>query len=112
MLNTKQREEIRALIESVIAEQETMIEHLQETTAANEEDSSVGRLSRMDTLVNRGTNEMMVDNARKRIERLRNRLAKIDDADFDKCGKCGTKLTIQRLRAAPDRGVCATCLKG
>jgi RNA polymerase-binding transcription factor DksA len=111
MLSPQQIEEIRALILAQIAELETMIPSLEERTQPAEVDGTAGRLSRMDELVNRGTVEIALADSRKRLERLRNRLARISDPDFAICSSCRKPLTIERLRAVPDRGICVDCLR-
>ncbi len=112
MLTVEQREELRILIREKIVELEKSLESLQEQANPIAPDNAIGRLSRMDSLVNQGTAEMAMVNTRKTLERLRGKLDRIDDANFGRCGKCNQWIPIERLRAAPDRGVCIECLRG
>ncbi len=112
MLTAEQREEIRALIKSEIAHLEESTESLQQRLGTVEPDVAIGRLSRMDSLVNKGTVEMALAEELKKLKRLRDKLPRVDDPDFGICARCDGEISIERLRAAPDRGVCMTCLRG
>ena len=111
MLSPDQRSEIEQLIFAQIDELEASIQHMLERLAPVEPDVAIGRLSRMDSLVNKGTLEMSVAESQKRLNRLRDKLTRVHDADFGQCGMCGEMISLERLRAAPDRGVCVSCLQ-
>lgn len=110
MLTTKEREEIRLLIESEIHTIEEALEHFRDESAPVPPDVAVGRLSRMDSLVNQETLTIAMDEAVRRLERLRDKIERIDDADFGRCAMCGEWISMERLRLAPERGVCVSCL--
>lgn len=110
MLTPEQRAEIKALIERTIAELEESIPRLKERVGPVEPDAAIGRLSRTDSMINAGTVGLALQDAQTRLNRLRNRLEKIDQQDFDRCPMCQTDLSWERLLAVPDRGVCAACL--
>lgn len=95
-------EEIRKLRESV--------QSLRAQTQPEGPDSAVGRLSRMDSLVNKGTAELALGDVQKRLIRLEGKLERIDDPDFGRCAQCDEWIPMSRLRAAPDRGICVSCL--
>ncbi|MBX3729136.1 MAG: TraR/DksA family transcriptional regulator [Candidatus Sumerlaeia bacterium] len=111
MLTPKERKTVKAAIEAAIVEAEAMIEDLRTRAAPVSPDSAIGRLSRMDSMVNAGTARMALDQAEKKLSRLHARLDRIDDANFDVCGVCAGQLPMARLLAAPDRGVCVACLQ-
>ena len=111
MLKPKEREELRRLIVEQIANMEESIRSLQEIMIPVSPDAAIGRISRMDSLVNQGTAELALNDAQKRIGRLRDKLTKIDDPDFGKCAGCGEWIPIDRLRAAADKGVRMACMK-
>ena len=111
MLTKDQREELRALIEEQIRE----LQDDRDRQRENDEgpptlDGSVGRLSLMDSLVNKQTSDMAREDEAKRLRRLWQKLERIDDPDFGRCAMCNEWISIERLRAAPDRGVCVDCL--
>lgn len=111
MLTADQREELRTLIQDQIRQLEESVATLEVRVAPEEPDASVGRISRMDSLVNQGTAEGALQEARRKLGRLHEKLGKVDDPEFGKCASCGQWIPMERLRAAPDRGVCVPCLK-
>lgn len=111
MLTEELKAEIKALIEERIAELEANVETLRERVQPVEPDVAIGRLSRTDSMINAGTAGLALKDAQNKLTRLRNRLERIDDPAFNQCSLCNTELTPERLRAAPDRGVCAKCLQ-
>ena len=110
MLTAKQREELRKLIEAEIRELEEIVIGVEGRFESVTPDASVGRLSRMDSLVNKGTAEMALAEAQKKLRRLKEKLARINEPDFGRCAGCGEWIPMDRLRAAPERGVCVPCL--
>ncbi|MCC5874925.1 MAG: TraR/DksA C4-type zinc finger protein [Candidatus Sumerlaeia bacterium] len=110
MLTDSQRGEIRQIIVEMIAEVDEEVVAMKEQTQPVAPDSSIGRLSRMDNLVNKETVQLALDEAMKRRNRLREKLGRIDEADFGRCPMCQEMIPMERLRVAPDRGVCVKCL--
>lgn len=110
MISDQQRDEIKLIIINSIEELELSQRHLRERLETVAPDSSIGRLSRMDSMVNKGTVEMALSENQKKLTRLRGKLERIDDSNFGMCASCGVEIPMERLRAAPDRGVCKDCL--
>lgn len=110
MLSAKDREEIRLLIESEIHTIEEALNHFRDENSPIPPDMAIGRLSRMDSLVNQETLTIAMDEAVRRLEKLRDKLERIDDDDFGRCAMCGEWISMERLRLAPERGVCVSCL--
>ncbi|MDK2973213.1 MAG: DnaK suppressor protein [Candidatus Sumerlaeota bacterium] len=110
MITEQERAELKTLMIDRIAELEASIARLRERVETVSPDSAIGRLSRLDSMINAGTVNQAIHDSQAKLTRLRNRLERIADADFDQCRMCGQPLSIERLRAAPDRGVCTTCL--
>lgn len=111
MLTAEQRNDLRALMEKEIRELEESIQSHEDSNQIDEPDMSVGRISRMDSLVNKGTAELAIAEAQKKLRRLHEKIRRIDEPDFGKCAQCGEWIPLERLRAAPDRGVCLECLR-
>lgn len=110
MLTSIQREEIHQILLDQISELEQEIASMKETTKPVALDSSIGRLTRMDNLVNRETVQLALDEAMKRLDRLHEKLERINDEAFGRCPMCNEMISMERLRVAPDRGVCVKCL--
>lgn len=111
VLSAQEREELRAIIEQEILSLEEQLGGMKEKMQPVEPDAAIGRLSRLDSMVNQGTVEMAATELIKRLARLRDKLTRVDDKDFGKCGVCGKWITMERLRLSPDRGICVKCLQ-
>ncbi len=111
MLSPEEREEIKQLIIAQIKENEASLESLRSQVDPIAPDNAIGRLSRMDSLVNKSTAEHALANVRKKLNRLHGKLERIDAPDFGHCANCNAFIGLERLRAAPDRGVCLKCLR-
>lgn len=73
-------------------------------------DGSVGRLSMMDTIVNKGVNETALHSSRQRLNKLRTMLERIDDdPEFGLCEDCGDPIPLKRLLFVPESGLCVEC---
>lgn len=71
--------------------------------------SSVGRLSRMDALQSQA---MSLETNRRRatqIKRMRAALAKLAEGDYGLCDDCGEPINPQRLRIDPAAPYCIRC---
>lgn len=111
MLTDEQRQQMKELIQKQIRDTEEMLASLRDGLESLAPDAAVGRLGRMDAMVNQSTLEKSFASSQSRLTRLGNRLARIDDPKFDLCGRCTKPIAFERLLAAPDRGTCTQCLK-
>lgn len=72
-------------------------------------DVAIGRLSRLDTMLNQGVNENSLAQARQRLLRLESALKRLDDSDFGFCEECGEEIPEARLLALPETRFCVSC---
>lgn len=72
--------------------------------------SSVGRLSRMDALQQQAMAQGMMERMRTRRRRLEAALRRIDDGSFGACCECGSELDEARLLQDPAAVFCADCM--
>lgn len=71
--------------------------------------TSVGRLSRMDALQNQA---MQVETERRReieLQRIDAALARLDSDDYGYCVSCGEEISPKRLNMDPATPVCVDC---
>jgi DnaK suppressor protein len=111
MLSSEERAELRELLRERIVEAEGLIADLRERTKPIEPDSAIGRVTRMDSILNAGTSELTMQQTRQLLERLRDKLRRVDHPDFGKCGLCGQWIEMERLRSMPDRAICRDCVR-
>ena len=108
-----ERDGLRALIEARIAEALALDETSRESRQIVELDqSSVGRLSRMDAMQQKAMADATAARRRAAITRLRAALARIDAAEFGECAECGDDIPLERLRIDPSLTRCAGCMRG
>ncbi|MBU1004174.1 MAG: TraR/DksA family transcriptional regulator [Proteobacteria bacterium] len=83
---------------------------LAENTGPVEPDVAIGRLSRLDTMLNQGINEGAIARGRIRIRKLEAALQRVDDdGEFGICLECGMPIPLARLLAIPECIVCVDC---
>jgi len=71
--------------------------------------TSVGRLSRMDALQNQA---MQVETERRReveLKRIDAALARLDNGEYGTCVSCGEEIQAKRLEMDPATPVCVNC---
>lgn len=106
--------EARAQVRAALT---SMREQLQETMAQLEaapknvslELSSIGRLSRMDSMGNLAINARLLGQSRTRLHLLNEALRRVDDEDFGLCDECGAEIPLGRLLAMPETRLCVAC---
>lgn len=99
----------RLLIEREIDDIEASMPYLEEETQAVKPSVSLGRLTRMEALNDKGVNEHVLAENRKRIERLNNALRRIESGDYGTCIRCGNEIPIGRLELVPEALICVPC---
>jgi len=109
-MNDKQRAEFKAFAKAEIEELKAEIPRLQELTKPVAPDNAIGRISRMDNIVNQSVAEAQLSKARARLVRLTEALKKVDeDEEFGLCLDCGDPIPMARLKAMPETEFCVEC---
>lgn len=72
--------------------------------------SSVGRLSRMDAMQQQAMAQGMLSRLDLRRRKLQAALARLEGGDFGLCCQCGDELEAERLRNDPAVVFCADCM--
>lgn len=98
-----------ALIRSRITEITDSLPYLKEETKAVEPSVSLGRLTRMEALNDKGVNEHVLAQAKKTLERLDNALLRIEKNTYGKCVRCGSEIPLPRLQEVPEALLCVPC---
>lgn len=109
-MNAKERERFKTKVGEEIAELEQTLGELAEHTGPVEPDVAIGRLSRLDTMLNQGITEASIAKGRTRLRKLRAALERVDDdPEFGICLECGEPIPMARLLAVPESAVCVEC---
>lgn len=100
---------MKALILTHIEEIQNSFPYLLEETKAVEPSVSLGRLTRMEALSEKGVNEYVLAQKRKDLEKLMNALNRIEKGNYGTCIRCGGEIPLGRLKAVPGALVCIPC---
>ncbi len=104
-------EEIRRNIEIEIAKTEEKIESYREMLQPIGPDNAIGRVSRMDAIVNSGVVEAALREAEQKLSQLKTMLGKVGDPNFGVCQRCGNPIPYRRLLIMPQSPYCMGCAK-
>lgn len=74
--------------------------------------SSVGRLSRMDALQNQSMSQGLQEREQVRLTRLAAALQRLEDGGFGICTGCRGPIAFERLLVFPETLICGTCAVG
>lgn len=109
-MDEKHRNELRKKIKSELEDLKSNIDALEDTTDPVAPDQAIGRLSRLDTMLNQGVNKSSISQSKHRILKLEVALARLDDDPFfGECAECGNPIPIARLLALPESELCVKC---
>jgi DnaK suppressor protein len=109
-MNDKQKEELKNKIETEIVNLARQVKELEETVAPVKPDAAIGRLSRLDTMLNQGINKSSIAQSRQRILNLEDALNRLEnDSFFGECEECGEDIPLARLLALPESRYCVHC---
>ena len=106
-------EEIIKLKQCILEEIKTTsesISSLEQQVKPIAPDNAIGRLSRMEAISAKSINEANLNNARIKLEKLKNIVTDMDDdPDFGLCLECGEDIPYKRLMLVPESGMCVQC---
>ncbi|UZP66177.1 TraR/DksA C4-type zinc finger protein [Desulfovibrio mangrovi] len=104
-----ERDIIRQKILHEIERLKPEIERLKEITKPVPPDDAIGRISRMDNIVNNSVNKAALSKAASRLAGLEYALGQTGHPDFGTCVECGTTIPTARLLAMPESAMCVAC---
>ncbi|MFO7717424.1 MAG: TraR/DksA C4-type zinc finger protein [Desulfohalobium sp.] len=110
-MDAAQLEAIRASVVEQIATCRQELQDLEKRAETVELDQPIGRLSRMDSMVNQGIVMSSLNKTKHRLARLEQVLKRIDagDPEYGICVECGEDIAFKRLQALPEAEVCIHC---
>ncbi len=96
-------------IESRIVKFRKKIKDLEELTGPIAPDNAIGRVSRMDAIVNRSVLEAGLADAKLTLSRLNLAAQKIKTNEFGFCDHCNAEIQKNRILALPETIYCIKC---
>ncbi len=108
-MELKEKEALIVKIKENIVQTEKEIAHLEDATKPISPENSIGRISRMDAINNKSVAEAALRSSRKKIQKLRLALTKIDEPGFGHCKLCSRPIQSLRLMFMPESTRCVKC---
>lgn len=108
-MDDKARAALKEKIEATITSLEKEIVQLEEASEPVSPDNSIGRITRMDAINNKGVAEANLRTARRKLTNLKIALGKIDSPSFGLCSSCGKGIQPARLMYMPESALCVRC---
>lgn len=108
-MDERDTRQIRETIEGEVERLKVEIVRLQELVKPVAPDNAIGRLSRLDNMVNQEVSSRGLALARTRLVKLQWMLEHVDDEGFGSCRECGDDIPLARLLAVPESGLCLEC---
>ena len=104
-------DEIKQKLLDEISKTELLIKEYQEMTKPIAPDDAIGRISRMDAIINKSVSEAALRQAEEKMRNLQRVSSKIDDKDFGICLKCHKPIPLGRILIRPESLYCVNCAK-
>lgn len=104
-------EEIRKNIETEIEKTKVKIEGYREMSQTLGPDNAIGRLSRMDAIVNGSVAAAALREAEQKLTNLKAMLDKVGHEDFGLCSQCKQPIPLRRLMLMPQSSKCVNCAR-
>lgn len=108
-MDDAQRVEIKRCIREQMAAIRQRIEESRESKVSVAPDAAIGRLSRLDTMLNQGIANASLAQLQQRIIGLEQALNRLDDTNFGYCEECGERIPQARLKVLPESLLCVKC---
>ena len=108
-MNPKELETFKTRLVDLIGKQEEEIRLLEEMTQPISPENSIGRVSRMDAINNKGVSEASLRNKKDKLAKLKVALSKIDGKNFGFCSRCERPIAPARLMYMPESSRCIHC---
>jgi len=109
-MNSQEKEQLIAIINSKIESIKDDIIELQELIKPIPLDASIGRISRMDAINNKTINESSLREKKKILQRLEKAVENSTTKAFGLCTKCGEEIPFGRLEYMPHTTRCVGCV--
>ena len=106
-----QKDEIKQNLLKEISKTEEKILKLRELTKPIAPDCAIGRVSRMDAIINKSVNEQALQKAEEKLQNLNRVYSQIGTDDFGICLKCRQVIPLGRILIRPESLYCVRCAR-
>jgi DnaK suppressor protein len=111
-LTPSQLEELRGELTSDLARLERLVARARGEGAVMLDQTAVGRLSRMDALMNQGLAQASEARSETELALVKDALGRMDQGTYGRCLECESIVPYDRLMVMPETRTCARCGRG
>lgn len=108
-LTDPQRATLRDLLEKELTALTRQVERARAAGPVTLDQTSVGRLSRIDALMNEGLSQGTNARAVEELGLVENAIARLESGTYGFCHSCDRPIAVDRLMVIPEARDCATC---
>lgn len=108
-MKPEERDALKSKIEAAIIKTMSDVARLEEATKPIAPENSIGRVSRMDAINNKGVSEAALRSAKRKLTNLKIALTKVGAEDFGICTRCKQPIAPARLMYMPESTKCVRC---
>ncbi len=108
-MTLEEKADLKSKIYATITEMEEKVRALEGMTKPISPENSIGRVSRMDAINNKGVADAAMRSAKKRLAKLQHALVKIEEPNFGSCSVCSNSIQPKRLMFMPESTRCVRC---
>lgn len=108
-MDKSERAQLKIKIAETIEATKAKIAKLEKDTQPISPENSIGRISRMDAINNKGVAEAGLRSAKRKLSNLEKAYVKIDNPDFGHCSMCKNPIPPARLMYMPESTRCVRC---
>lgn len=103
--------EIKQKIIAEIAKTEKLIKEYKELTKPIAPDCAIGRVSRMDAIINKSVTEATLRKTEEKLRNLKRVYSQFGSENFGLCLKCRNPIPLGRILIRPESLYCVNCAK-
>ena len=108
-MTPEDKDRLREKIIDQMVETKERIGDLEEITKPIAPDQALGRLTRLDGMLDKSVNEAALVRLRDDLVRLQNAMVNIVKPGFGQCQNCGQGISMARMEALPGSTLCIGC---
>ncbi|MFT4548990.1 MAG: DnaK suppressor protein [Verrucomicrobiales bacterium] len=108
-MTSEERDQMRERIIDQLVETKSRIADLEEITKPIAPDQALGRLTRLDGMLDKSVNEAALARLRNDFVQLQNAMVNVAKPDFGLCRNCGEPIAMVRMEAMPQSTLCIAC---
>jgi len=108
-MTIEERKALKVKIKKEIIKVEADIKELEKMVQPISPENSIGRISRMDAINNKGVADAAMRNKKAKLTKLKVAVVKVDEEGFGSCVMCDHPIQAMRLMFMPESTKCVRC---